>query len=134
MLKKRKVVVTGLGIICPLGINVEQVWSKLLEGKTAIRALQPQDLPKEHRAVYEQLPSKVVGCVDQMELNASQWVAKEDNRWPKFIQFALAAAKQALQDSQWQPQNEEELQNTGVSIGYGMSSTYEIGQIEKLLR
>lgn len=45
-LPRRRVVVTGLGIVCPLGVGVDSVWSELVAGKTAIRRLREEDLPE----------------------------------------------------------------------------------------
>lgn len=57
-LPQQRVVVTGLGLVTPLGRGVEASWAALTAGRTGVRRLQPDDLPEEHRAHMAQLPSQ----------------------------------------------------------------------------
>src|SRR5438105_14646481 len=114
----RRVVVTGMGLVTPLGIGLEQVWRRLLAGESGIRAIQSFDV--------SDLPSRVAAQVprgDQSSglFNADDWVPpKDQRRMDQFIVFAMAAAAQAVEDSGWRPEDEEERERTGVMIGSGI--------------
>src|SRR5436309_10543468 len=114
----RRVVVTGMGLVTPLGIGLEQVWGRLLAGESGIRAIQSFDV--------SDLPSRVAAQVprgDQSSglFNADDWVPpKDQRRMDQFIVFAMAAAAQAVEDSGWQPEDDEGRERTGVMIGSGI--------------
>src|SRR6202040_1684080 len=114
----RRVVVTGMGLVTPLGLGVERVWSKLIAGKSGIGAIQSFDV--------SDLPAKIAAQVPRGDrssglFNADDWVPpKDQRRMDQFIVFAMAAAAQAVEDSGWQPQDEEERERTGVMIGSGI--------------
>lgn len=114
----RRVVVTGMGLVTPLGIGLDNVWSRLVESESGIRAIQSFDV--------SDLPSRIAGQVPRGNreaglFNADDWVPpKDQRRMDEFIVYALAAAAQAVEDSGWQPKNEEECERTGVMIGSGI--------------
>jgi 3-oxoacyl-[acyl-carrier-protein] synthase II len=114
----RRVVVTGMGLVTPLGIGLERVWRRLVAGESGIRAIQSFDV--------SDLPSRVAGQVPRGDrasglFNADDWVPpKDQRRMGEFIVFAMAAAVQAVEDSGWQPDSEEECERTGVMIGSGI--------------
>ncbi|HEX3953279.1 MAG TPA: beta-ketoacyl-ACP synthase II [Stellaceae bacterium] len=114
----RRVVVTGMGLVTPLGIGLERVWGRLLEGESGIRAIQSFDV--------SDLPSRVAAQVPRGDkssglFNADDWVPpKDQRRMDEFIVFAMAAAVQAVEDSGWCPETEEERERTGVMIGSGI--------------
>ncbi|HXQ52811.1 MAG TPA: beta-ketoacyl-ACP synthase II [Stellaceae bacterium] len=114
----RRVVVTGIGLVTPLGIGAERVWRRLVEGNSGIRSIQSFDV--------SDLPAKIAGQVPRGEtangdFNADDWIPpKEQRKMDEFIVFALAAAEQAVQDSGWLPQDEEGRERTGVTIGSGI--------------
>ncbi|HYL50246.1 MAG TPA: beta-ketoacyl-ACP synthase II [Stellaceae bacterium] len=114
----RRVVVTGCGVVTPLGVGTETVWKRLLEGQSGIRAIQNFDV--------SDLPAKIAGQVPRGEtvsgsFNADDWVPpKEQRKMDEFIVFALAAAAQAVEDSGWKPVDPEERERTGVMIGSGI--------------
>jgi 3-oxoacyl-[acyl-carrier-protein] synthase II len=114
----RRVVVTGMGLVTPLGIGLEHVWNRLIEGESGIRAIQSFDV--------SDLPSRIAGQVPRGDresglFNADDWVSpKDQRRMDEFIVYALAAAAQAVEDSRWQPDSEEERERTGVMIGSGI--------------
>lgn len=88
-----RVVITGIGLVTPLGVGSARVWDRLLNGETAVRALTEEDLPEGHRAAFNQLPSKVIACVPRKELEQSPCFTKEDSRrTPQFVSLALTAA------------------------------------------
>ena len=114
----RRVVVTGLGLVTPLACGVEETWSRLLAGKSGaqpITKFKTDDLPTK---IACQVPR---GDGSDGTFNADQWVdPKEQRRMDDFIIFGLAAAKQAVTDSGWEPKTEEERCRTGVLIGSGI--------------
>jgi 3-oxoacyl-[acyl-carrier-protein] synthase II len=114
----RRVVVTGMGLVTPLGIGLERVWRRLLAGESGIGAIQSFDV--------SDLPSRVAAQVPRGDrssglFNADDWVPpKDQRRMDQFIVFAMAAAAQAVEDAGWQPDDEEECERTGVMIGSGI--------------
>jgi 3-oxoacyl-[acyl-carrier-protein] synthase II len=113
-----RVVVTGMGLVAPLGCGVDAVWSRLVNGASGIRAIQSFDV--------SDLPCKVAAQVPQGEtasgyFNADDWMAPKDQRKVEpFILYAVAAAVQAVEDSGWKPSDEEARERTGVMIGSGI--------------
>jgi 3-oxoacyl-[acyl-carrier-protein] synthase II len=114
----RRVVVTGMGLVTPLGIGLDHVWNRLIEGESGIRAIQSFDV--------SDLPSRIAGQVPRGDreaglFNADDWVSpKDQRRMDEFIVYALAAAVQAVDDSGWKPDSEEDRERTGVMIGSGI--------------
>jgi 3-oxoacyl-[acyl-carrier-protein] synthase II len=114
----RRVVVTGLGLVTPLGIGVENVWKRLIEGQSGVRSIQSFDV--------SDLPAKIAGQVPRGEtssglFNADDWVPPKDQRkMDEFIVFAVGAAVQAVEDSGWKPEADEDREKTGVMIGSGI--------------
>ena len=114
----RRVVVTGMGLVTPLGIGLEQVWRRLIAGESGIRAIQSFDV--------SDLPSRIAAQVPRGDrasglYNADDWVPQKDQRrMDEFIVFAMAAAVQAVEDSGWEPSGEEDHERTGVMIGSGI--------------
>jgi 3-oxoacyl-[acyl-carrier-protein] synthase II len=114
----KRVVVTGIGLVTPLGIGAEGVWQRLLEGQSGIRSIQAFDV--------SDLPAKIAGQVPRGEtasghFNADDWVPPKDQRkMDDFIVFALAAAAQAVDDAGWKPEGEDDRERTGVMIGSGI--------------
>jgi 3-oxoacyl-[acyl-carrier-protein] synthase II len=114
----KRVVVTGIGLVTPLGIGTENIWKRLTAGESGIRAIQSFDV--------SDLPAKIAGQVPRGEttsglFNADDWVPTKDQRkMDEFIVYAMAAAVQAVTDSGWNPANDEERERTGVMIGSGI--------------
>ncbi|HEX3861781.1 MAG TPA: beta-ketoacyl-ACP synthase II [Stellaceae bacterium] len=114
----RRIVVTGMGLVTPLGIGLKNVWGRLLEGESGIGAIQSFDV--------SDMPSRVAAQVPRGDrasglFNADDWVPpKDQRRMDEFIVFAMAAATQAVEDSGWEPQTEEDHERTGVMIGSGI--------------
>ncbi|CAH2601569.1 beta-ketoacyl-[acyl carrier protein] synthase II [Rhodovastum atsumiense] len=118
MAPMRRVVVTGMGIACPLGLGVGHVWKRLIEGESGISAIQSFDVKDLPAKIAGQLPK---GSKAEGKLDISEWVPVKDQRkMDKFIQYALVAATEAVEDSGWQPQDEESRCATGVMIGSGI--------------
>jgi 3-oxoacyl-[acyl-carrier-protein] synthase II len=120
----RRVVVTGLGMVTPLGSGVEPVWRRLIDGRSGLRAIQNFDT--------SDLPSKIAGQVPHGEtaegyFNFDDHVTpQERRRMDPFIVFGLAAADQAVADAEWRPDDEESLERTGVMIGSGIGGLQTI--------
>lgn len=124
----RRVVVTGLGAITPLGVGIQRTWSRLLAGDCGIVSI----AHREPAARWRELPSTVAGLVpegskDDGKWQASDWLERSDERrMARFSQYALAATEMALGDSGWDPQTSEDREATGVCLGSG------IGNLEML--
>jgi len=114
----RRVVVTGMGLVTPLGIGLERNWDSLLAGASGVRAIQSFEV--------SDLPVKIAAQVPRGEtasglFDADQWVSPKDQRkMDGFIIYALAAAAQAVEDAGWTPDDEEARERTGVMIGSGI--------------
>ncbi len=119
----RRVVVTGLGLITPLGCGVAENWKRLIAGKSGVRGIQSFDV--------SDLPSKIAGVIPRGdgpgEYNPDDWVAPKDRRkMGEFIVLGLVAAQQAVDDSGWAPEAEEGRNRTGVLIGSGIGGLQTI--------
>jgi 3-oxoacyl-[acyl-carrier-protein] synthase II len=115
---KRRVVVTGLGVVSPVGIGVQPAWSNLIAGKSGITRITKFD--------PSNFSSQVAGQVKDFDV--SQYLpAKEARRMDTFIQFGLAAAIEAVKDSGIEA-TEENAERIGVSIGSGIGGIQLIEQ------
>ncbi|KAF1880028.1 hypothetical protein Lal_00022155 [Lupinus albus] len=137
VVSSRRVLVTGLGMVTPLGCGVDKTWKNLIEGKCGVRELCLEDLKmsafdKETQfSTFDQLSSKVAAIVptgtNPGEFNQDIWLNSKDNRSiARFIAYALCAADEALKDSNWFPTEQEDKERTGVSIGGGTGSISDI--------
>lgn len=115
----RRIVVTGMGMVTPLGSGVEPVWRRLLDGRSGIR-----QLPAE---VCADLQVGIAGVVPTT-LEDSEWgfdpdraaSPKDQKKMDRFILFALAAAGEALQQANWFPADESAQARTATIIGSGI--------------
>ncbi|MBF0393982.1 MAG: beta-ketoacyl-ACP synthase II [Alphaproteobacteria bacterium] len=113
----RRVVVTGLGMITPLGYGVDANWRRLLNGESGIRFIDTFDV--------SDLPAKIAGLIPRGKGEGlfdpdSVVTSKDRRRMDEFIVYALAAAQEAVEDSGWTPEDEESRERTGVMIGSGI--------------
>jgi 3-oxoacyl-[acyl-carrier-protein] synthase II len=114
----RRVVVTGIGLVTPLGIGADNNWRRLLAGESGLRAIQSFDV--------SDLPAKIAGQVPRGSsegglFNTDDWVPpKDQKKMDLFIVYAIGAAVQAVEDSGWVPQDDEARERTGVMIGSGI--------------
>jgi 3-oxoacyl-[acyl-carrier-protein] synthase II len=114
----RRVVVTGLGLVTPLGCGVEVTWERLLKGQSGARGIQKFDVSDLATKIACDVP---LGSGEDGTFNPDQWVdPKEQRRMDDFIIFGIAAAQQAIDDSGWKPESEESRTKTGVLIGSGI--------------
>ncbi len=121
----RRVVVTGLGLVTPLGDGVETSWRRLIEGRSGIRRIDRFDV--------SDLACKIAGLVPDGEgegaFRATDYVeARELRRNDLFIVYALAAAEQAVRDSGYEPESEEARTRAGVLIGSGIGGLSTIAE------
>src|SRR5271156_3851251 len=120
----RRVVVTGMGIVSPLGLGVERVWKKLINGESGITAIQSFDTTELTAKIAGQVPA---GLAAEGGLDLSEWIAvKEIKKMDRFIHHGIVAATQAMQDCGWVPQTEEEKYASGVMIGSGIGGLQTI--------
>ncbi|KAM3240959.1 hypothetical protein ACQJBY_054167 [Aegilops geniculata] len=135
----RRVVVTGLGAVTPLGRGVGSTWDRLVAGDCAVRALAAEDLRLTGDAAgrtLEQLPSRVAAAVPrgkgEAEFDEEAWT-KDSRSISGFIAYALCAADEALRDANWLPSENEKKERTGVSIGGGIGSISDILDASQLI-
>lgn len=140
----RRVVVTGLGAITPLGVGVRPTWRRLIAGAsgiTSVANLEPQ-------SKWRELTSTVAGLVPHAPVppngqshsqekgitthtwKASDWLEpSEERRMSRFTQYSIAAAEMALRDAGFnQPLSlsEDDQNNTGVCLGSGIGNLEEL--------
>ncbi|KFM68371.1 3-oxoacyl-[acyl-carrier-protein] synthase, mitochondrial, partial [Stegodyphus mimosarum] len=120
--KSTRVVVTGIGIVCPLGIGASNVWEKLLNGKIGTVALTDP--------IYNDIPCKVAAFVplgDQNgHLNLKKFFRNSDFKtFSMATAYALVAAKEAIADANLSPEADEK-KNIGVAVGTGMVDMIDI--------
>ncbi len=115
----RRIVVTGMGVVSPLGCGTEIAWQRLLAGRSGLRRLPD--------AIVVTLPAKVAGVVPSKAEDAEGGfdpdaviAPKDQRKMDRFIQFALVAAKEALAQAGWQPQSEAERERTATVIASGI--------------
>lgn len=118
-MSNRRVVVTGMGLVSPLGSGVEVVWSRLLAGRSGLRKL--------HDEVVADLPAKVGAAVPTLAEDAEAGfdpdratAPKEQKKMDRFILFAMEAARQAIEQAGWQAQTAAAQERTATIIGSGI--------------
>eukprot|EP00850_Spirogloea_muscicola_P016284 SM000131S26714 [mRNA] locus=s131:149850:153601:- [translate_table: standard] len=149
----RRVVVTGLGLVTPLGCGTATCWDRLLDLGCGVGPLRAEDLQLPCTAsdasamaarsaaaedLLQQLPSRVAAFVPRGggagRFNEDRWSSpQERKRIPRFVAYALCAASEALLDARWQPTQAANQECTGVAIGGGMGSTSNFMDATKLL-
>ena len=114
----RRVVVTGMGIACPLGLGVERVWKRLVAGESGIGAIQSFDTTELTAKIAGQVP---IGTRAEGGLDLNEWIpVKDQKKMDRFIHLAVVAASEAVEDSGWVPGDEDARCATGVMIGSGI--------------
>ena len=114
----RRVVVTGLGLVTPLGDGVATSWQRLLAGESGAGPITKFDASQMAARIACEVPR---GDGSDGTFNADTYLPpKEQRRVDDFIIYGMAAAKQAIEDSGWEPQSEEERYRAGVMIGSGI--------------
>jgi 3-oxoacyl-[acyl-carrier-protein] synthase II len=115
----RRIVVTGFGIVSPLGCGADLVWNRLLAGRSGIRRLSDNLVPD--------VPAKIAGVVPTIAEDAEGGFdpnravsAKDQMRMDRFIQFAMAAANEAIAQAAWAPATDAERNRTATIIASGI--------------
>lgn len=107
---KRRVVVTGLGIVCPVGLTIAQSWEAILAGKSGIETITTFDISK--------FSSRIGGTIKQFDV--TQYIsAKEAKKMDPFIHYGIAASIQAIEDAGLEI-NEANAERIGIAIGSGI--------------
>ena len=120
----RRVVVTGLGLVTPLGVGVDHNWHGITSSKSGIGAIQSFDVSDLPAKIAGQVP---IGDTADGKFNADEYMSpKDQRRVDDFIVYAMGAAIQAVEDAGWTPDDEEELERTGVMIGSGIGGLQTI--------
>ncbi|WP_339544674.1 beta-ketoacyl-ACP synthase II [Pseudomonas sp. RA_35y_Pfl2_P32] len=115
----KRIVVTGMGALTPLGCGVEPVWQRLLAGQSGIRRLPESLIGDLPISIGGQVPDRIQdpeAGFDPDQLLA----AKEQRKMDRFILFALAAAHEALAQAGWAPQTAEQQERTATIIASGV--------------
>ncbi|MFT0862370.1 beta-ketoacyl-ACP synthase II [Ancylobacter sp. G4_0304] len=128
----RRVVVTGLGMVTPLGCGVEATWTRLLAGQSGARRIENFDVSDLPAKIACQIPR---GDGTDGTYNPDQWMEpKEQRKVDEFIVYAMAAAQQALDDAGWHPTSYEDQCASGVLIGSGIGGLQGIAEASLLLQ
>jgi len=107
-----------MGIACPLGLGVERVWRRLIEGESGIKAIQSFDTSELTAKIAGQVP---LGTRAEGGLDIGEWISvKDQKKMDRFIHLAVVAASEAVEDSGWAPADEDARCATGVMIGSGI--------------
>lgn len=131
----RRVVVTGLGAITPLGVGVRHTWRRLLASESGLVSVADRGRDSVERARWRDLTSTVAGVVPTAGTEtspgagstnvwrASDWLEPADQRrMSTFAQYAVAAAEMALDDAGWKPTEQQQMEMTGVCLGSGIGN------------
>src|SRR5262244_2554312 len=128
----RRVVVTGLGMVTPLGCGVEPTWASLLKGESSAKKIDSFDVSDIASKIACEVPR---GDGSNATYNPDQWMEpKEQRKVDEFIVFAMCAARQALDDAGWNPQSYDDQVATGVLVGAGIGGAGGIADTGVLLK
>ncbi|KAI9737054.1 MAG: Mitochondrial beta-keto-acyl synthase [Cirrosporium novae-zelandiae] len=122
----RRVVVTGLGGITPLGVGIRRSWRRLLNGDCGIVSI------KERDSRFATLPCQIAGTVPQgLSIDggwtAAEWLSRNElHKMAKFTQYSMAATEEALLDAEWKPSTDTDRKATGVCLGSGIGSLDDV--------
>ncbi len=127
----RRVVVTGVGMVSPLGGSVESSWANIIASKNAAKVVEDFQIDDLAAKIACQIP---LGDTADGKYNPDDWMEpKEQRKVDPFIAYAISAATQALNDADWHPKTEEEKCATGTMIGSGIGGLQGIEQTSLLL-
>lgn len=121
---KRRVVITGMGAITPLGSSLEQFWSNLLQGKSGISKIEAFNT--------DDYTTHIAGSIK--DFNAEDYMERRDaRRMDRFVQFAVAAASNALKDAKLNVKEDTDPSRVGVYVGSGIGGLHTWEEQYKLL-
>jgi len=128
----RRVVVTGLGMVTPLASGVEETWKRLLDGQSGAGTITRFDASHLATGYACEVPR---GDGSDGTFNPNLFMEpKEQRKVDDFILYGMAAAKMAVEDSGWMPEDEEDRLRTGVMIGSGIGGLQSIAETAVLLK
>jgi 3-oxoacyl-[acyl-carrier-protein] synthase II len=135
----RRVVVTGLGLVTPLGNGVEHSWKGIVEGRSGIRPITTFDTEGYGCTIAGEVPSvdgRGGGAPGQPGVFDPDAImsAKERKRVDDFILYGIAAADEALNDAGWHPESDEDRERTGVMMGSGIGGLGPIAENALILQ
>jgi 3-oxoacyl-[acyl-carrier-protein] synthase II len=126
----RRVVVTGLGMVTPLGVGVDRNWSRILAGQSGIGRISNFEVSD----ITCQIAGQVPGPDEDGGLNLDDFIdPREQRRQDRFIQLGVVAAQLAVEDSGWKPGDREAQNRTGVMIGSGIGGLETIVSTDQLM-
>ncbi len=128
MTTAQRYVITGMGLVTPLGVGVDAVWDKLIKGESGIRPL-PMSLSEGLQThIAGQVPSHTEA---DNGLNEDDYLSPKDRkRIDLFTLYAIAAADEALKQAQWAPQTNQEQEQTATIIATGIGGLPTITDAE----
>ncbi|KIE05350.1 3-oxoacyl-[acyl-carrier-protein] synthase 2 [Candidatus Jidaibacter acanthamoeba] len=128
----RRIVITGIGLVTPLGADAKSSWENLIRGKSGIKKI-PLEL-FDTSDLNTRIAGLVPGKDEQCGLDLEKYIPlKETRKMDKFIHYAIAAATQAVDDAGWVPSNDEQREQTGVLIGSGIGGLAVIEETANIL-
>lgn len=125
----KRVVITGLGMVTPLGSGVNHNWQTLLSGQSGISTIDSFDVSDITAKIAGQIPTQGPGAFDESKV----LTPKERRKVDKFIVYGLAAADEAIAHAGWAPQDHREQCRTGVMIGSGIGGLQTIYETSHLM-
>ena len=126
----RRVVVTGLGMVTPLGVGVDHNWSQIIAGETGIGRITGFEVDDLACQIAGQVPGD--GQPGGLDMDAFI-EPREQRKQDRFIQLGIVAAQLAVEDSGWKPEDRKSQNRTGVMIGSGIGGLETIVQTDKLM-
>jgi 3-oxoacyl-[acyl-carrier-protein] synthase II len=128
----RRVVVTGIGMVSPLGGTAEHTWKRILAGESGAARVTEFDVSDLPAQIACRIP---VGDGSDGTYNPDDWMEpKEQRKVDPFIVYSVAAADQALEDANWHPETDEDQCATGVLVGSGIGGIEGIVEAGYTLR
>jgi 3-oxoacyl-[acyl-carrier-protein] synthase II len=128
----RRVVVTGLGMVTPLGCGVVPTWKNLIAGKNGARRIEEFDVADISCQIANFIPR---GPLSEGKFDPNDWMEpKEQRKVDDFIIYAMAAAEEALKDAGWVADTQAKQEATGVLIGSGIGGLSGIADTALLLK
>lgn len=120
----KRVVVTGMGIVSPVGVGIETAWNNIINSKSGLVNTKGYDVSSLPSLVSGEVPE---GSYSEGKWNSEEWVdTKELRRIDKFIVYAISAARQAMQDANFGELSEEDKEEFGVHLGSGIGGLQTI--------
>ncbi len=127
----RRVVITGVGMVSPLGCGAEETWKRILAGDNAAGKIENFQVDDVAAQIACQIP---FGDGTNGTFNPTDWMeGKEQRKVDPFIVYSVAASDMALNDADWHPTEDEDCFRTGVLIGSGIGGLQGIEQTSLLL-